>query len=172
MFQDFKDLLSNLNASKVKYLIVGGYAVGFHAQPRVTKDLDLLVKPDAANASALHKALTAFGAPVADITPADLIERGKFFRFGRPPIAVDILPEIDGVEFNAAWKPRVSMKIDESLSVYVISDADLIAGKIAAGRPQDLADVDALRRASQARNVAPPAKRSAPKKRPGKKRGQ
>lgn len=161
MFQDFKDLLSSLNENRVKYLIVGGYAVGFHAQPRVTKDLDLLVKPDATNAAALHRALVSFGAPVEGFTPAELVERSKFFRFGRPPIAVDILPEIDGVEFSAAWKRRVTMKIDGHLNAHVISNEDLIAAKLAAGRRQDLADVEAVRKAAKALSKR---SRSRPKK--------
>ena len=70
MFRDFKDLLSSLNDNEVKYLVAGGYAVGLHAQPRVTKDLDIFVKADAANAAALHKALDAFGAPVTGIAAA------------------------------------------------------------------------------------------------------
>ena len=80
MFADFKELLSIFNAHSVKYLIVGGYAVSFHAQPRVTKDIDLLIKPDAENAKAVYAALARFGAPLEGLTPEDFSERGKFFR--------------------------------------------------------------------------------------------
>src|ERR1700679_212830 len=99
MYQDFKELLSVFNAHGVKYLIVGGYAVSFHAQPRVTKDIDLLVKPDADNAKAVYAALAKFEAALEGLVPEDFSERGKFFRMGREPVAVDILPEIDGVDF-------------------------------------------------------------------------
>lgn len=152
LFRDFRDLLSSLNASKVKYLIVGGYAVGMHAQPRVTKDLDILVKRDAANARALLRALEDFGAPVSSITAADLVEEGKFFRFGRPPVAVDILSEIAGVTFAQAWKRRVTVSIEEEddLKVHVICGDDLIAAKRASARPQDLADIDAIQTARTA----------------------
>jgi hypothetical protein len=143
--------LSIFNAHGVKYLIVGGYAVSFHAQPRATKDIDLLIKPDADNAKAVYTALAKFGAPVEGLTPEDLREPGKFFRMGREPVAVDILLEIDGVDFDRAWERRVEGVIDlaSSLTAHFISSADLIAAKVAAGRPQDLADVAALRKAAE-----------------------
>ncbi len=71
MYPDFKELLSIFNAHRVKYLIVGGYAVSFHAQPRVTKDIDLLIKPDADNAKAVYAALAKFGAPLEGFTSDD-----------------------------------------------------------------------------------------------------
>lgn len=154
MFPDFKELLSIFNAHGVKYLIVGGYAVSFHAQPRATKDIDLLIKPDADNAKAVYAALAKFGAPVEGLTPEDLRQPGKFFRMGREPVAVDILTEIDGVDFDRAWDRRVEGVIDmaSGLRAYFISGADLMAAKIAAGRPQDMADVDALRKAAASRS--------------------
>jgi hypothetical protein len=90
MFDDFKKLLSVFNAHSVKYLVVGGYAVSFHAQPRATKDLDLFLKADPANAKATFAALASFGAPLANITTDDLADPRKFIRFGREPVAVDI----------------------------------------------------------------------------------
>jgi hypothetical protein len=80
MFDDFKELLSIFNAQKVKYLIVGGYAVSFHAQPRATKDIDLLIKPDAENARAVYDALGKFGAPLDGLTAEDFIARDKLGR--------------------------------------------------------------------------------------------
>jgi len=147
MYQDFKELLSILNDHKVEYLIVGGYAVSFHAQPRATKDLDVLIKPDMANATALYRALEKFGAPLEGLTPGDFIEQGSFFRMGTPPVMLDILPEISGVEFDGAWQKRVEVTIDAKaeLKAWFISADDLIAAKLAAGRAQDLADVEALR---------------------------
>ncbi|MGA3015499.1 MAG: DUF6036 family nucleotidyltransferase [Bryobacteraceae bacterium] len=143
--------MSIFNAHGVKYLIVGGYAVSFHAQPRATKDIDLLIKPDAGNAKAVYAALAKFGAPVEGLTPEDLSEPGKFFRMGREPVAVDLLLEIDGVDFDRAWERRVEGVIDTatSLTAHFISSADLIAAKVAVGRPQDLADVAALRKAAE-----------------------
>jgi hypothetical protein len=151
MFNDFKELLSIFNAQKVKYLIVGGYAVSLHAQPRATKDIDLLIKPEPENSKAVYIALVKFGAPLAGLTAADFIQRDKFFRMGRAPIVVDILPEISGVDFDRAWENRVEAVIDPTsgLSAPFISREDLIAAKLAAGRPQDIADVAALRKAAQ-----------------------
>ena len=149
MFDDFKELLSIFNAQKVKYLIVGGYAVSLHAQPRTTKDIDLLVKPDADNAKAVYAALAEFGAPLEGVRAEDFSEHDKFFRMGRAPFTVDIIPEIKGIDFERAWQNRVEAVIDaqSGLKASFISREDLIAAKLAAGRPQDIADVAALRKA-------------------------
>jgi hypothetical protein len=149
MFSDFKELLSIFNARKVKYLIVGGYAVSFHAQPRATKDLDL-IQPVADNAKAVYAALADFGAPLEGLSVEDFIECNKIFRMGRAPIMVDILPEISGVDFEGAWERRVRQVIDaeSGLTVPFISAEDLIKARLAAGRPQDMAEVAALRDAS------------------------
>ncbi len=151
MYQDYKDLLSAFHAHGVKYLIVGGYAVIFHAQPRFTKDIDLFIKADAANAQATYAALAEFGVRLQGIRPEDFAERGSFFRFGRDPHGFDILPDIPGVDFDAAWERRVESTIDPAsgLRAFFISRDDLIAAKLAAARPQDLADVDAIRKATE-----------------------
>jgi hypothetical protein len=103
MFDDFKNLLSVFNDHDVKYLIVGGYAVSFHAQPRATKDLDIFIKAAPENAEAAFAALARFGAPLLGISADDLSDPTNFIRFGREPIAIDILPGIDGVNFDGAW---------------------------------------------------------------------
>jgi hypothetical protein len=151
MYPDFKELLSVLNAHGVKYLVIGAYAVSIHAQPRATKDLDILVKADAENAAAVFAALAQFGAPLEGLTPADFAQPGPFFRMGREPIGVDILTTIPGVEFDEAWPRRIEAVVDPAsgLKASFISREDLIAAKLAAGRPQDLADVDAIRKAQQ-----------------------
>jgi hypothetical protein len=149
MFDDFKDLLSAFNAANVRYLIVGGYAVSLHAQPRATKDLDILISTDSENSRAVYMALTKFGAPVEGLSAMDFTEPDNFFRMGTPPVMVDIIPKISGVEFESAWSRRVTIAIDEALTVSFISRADLLAAKIAAGRAQDLADVVALRESAK-----------------------
>ena len=153
MYQDYKDLLSAFNAHGVRYLIVGGYAVIFHAQPRFTRDIDLLIQADPANAQAVYTALAAFGTPLKDVRAEHFAERGSFFRFGHDPYGFDILPEIPGVDFDAAWERRVEGVIDpeSGLKAYFISAPDLIASKLAAGRPQDIADAEAIRKATEAR---------------------
>jgi hypothetical protein len=158
MYQDYKDLLSAFHAHGVKYLIVGGYAVIFHAQPRATKDIDLFIKADLANAQATYAALAEFGAPLPDIRPEDFANRTNFFRFGYDPRGVDILPDIPGVDFDAAWERRVEGVIDPNsgLKAFFISKDDLIAAKLASGRTRDLADVEDIRAASQGVGPARP----------------
>jgi len=157
MYPDFKELLSRFNARKVKYLVVGGYAVSFHAQPRATKDLDIFIGADAANAAVVYAALAEFGAPLDGLTPGDFVEKGKFYRIGVPPLMIDIFSEISGVDFEAAWEKRVSVAIDEDLQVHFIDAESLIAAKLASGRPEDLADVEALRRATDSQLRKPGA---------------
>ncbi len=153
MFQDYKDLLSAFNAHGVRYLVVGAYAVIFHAQPRFTKDIDLFIQADPANAQATYAALASFGVPLGDIRPEEFADRGTFFRFGHDPHGFDILPDLPGVDFESAWERRVVGVIDPQtgLKAYFISAPDLIASKLAAGRPQDLADAEAIRKAAEAR---------------------
>ena len=157
MYQDYKDLLSAFHAHGVMYLIVGAYAVIYHAQPRFTKDIDLFIKADPANAQATYAALASFGAPLEGIRPEDFAERGSFFRFGHDPHGFDILPDIPGVDFEAAWGRRVEGVIDPKtgLKAFFISALDLIASKLAAGRPQDLADAEAVRKAAEAQLLQP-----------------
>jgi hypothetical protein len=141
--------LSAFNAHGVKYLIVGGYAVIFHAQPRFTKDIDIFIQADPANAQAVYSALASFGASLDGIRPEEFAHRGTFFRFGRDPRGFDILPDLPGIEFHAAWERRVESVVDQAIGLKAsfISAPDLIASKMAAGRPQDLADADAVRKA-------------------------
>ena len=147
MYQDYKDLLSAFHAHGVKYLIVGGYAVIFHAQPRATKDIDLFIKADAVNALATYQALAQFGVPLGKIGPEEFADNKNFFRFGYDPRGVDILSELPGVDFDAAWERRVEGVIDQQsgLKAFFISKDDLIAAKLASGRTRDLADVEDLR---------------------------
>jgi hypothetical protein len=128
--------------------VVGGYAVSLHAQPSSTQDIDILIESSAENAKAVYNALEEFGAPLEGLTPADFTEPGKFFRMGRAPLAVDILPEIDGIDFEQAWPNRVQTVVDPhtGATALFISREDLITNKLAAGRPQDVADVAALRK--------------------------
>lgn len=147
MFQDYKDLLSAFSAHGVKYLIVGGYAVALHAQPRATKDIDLFIKADLENARAVHAALLQFGAPLGTIRPEDLSDSKCVVRFGREPLAVDILGEIPGVDFDLAWEHRVEAVLDSETGqkAHFISREDLLATKLASARPQDIADAAAIR---------------------------
>lgn len=151
MHQDYKDLLFAFQSHGVKYLVVGGYAVIYHSQPRFTKDMDLLIKADPENAKATYAALAEFGAPLQGIRPEEFTDRHSFFRFGREPKGFDVLPSIPGVDFDAAWERRVETVVDAvtGLKANFISVEDLIASKLASGRLRDLADVDDIRKAAQ-----------------------
>jgi hypothetical protein len=168
MYQDYKDLLSAFRAHGVKYLVVGGFAVIYHSQPRFTKDLDIFIKADLENAKATHAALAEFGAPLQGLRPEDFTDRNSFFRFGREPKGFDILPAIPGVDFDAAWERRVETVIDRTTGLisFFISKEDLIASKIASGRTRDLADVEEIRKAAESQQPKPSPKRP-PEQTPG-----
>ena len=140
---DFSDLLRIFNDNSVRYLVIGGYALVQYAEPRFTKDLDLWVSTDKANAKAVYWALHEFGAPLADLTEEDFGEDGYFYQMGMPPVRIDILMGIPGVEFEGAWSRRKVIEFD-NLPVSFISKHDLLLAKLAAGRPQDLIDADLL----------------------------
>ncbi|HQV93084.1 MAG TPA: hypothetical protein PLA27_05885 [Anaerolineales bacterium] len=140
---DFSDLLRIFNDHNVRYLIIGGYAVVQYAEPRFTKDLDVLIGTDINNADAVYNALKEFGAPLADLTPKDFSEEGFFFQMGAPPVRVDVLMGIPGIKFDECWDRRMEVDFD-GLKAIFISKQDLILSKRAAGRPQDLIDADLL----------------------------
>jgi hypothetical protein len=148
---NFCDLLSAFRACRVKYLIIGGWAVSIHAQPRATQDMDIFVSPERENLGAVYEALIRFGAPLKNMNKSQFLEPGTFFRIGAPPCQVDIFPGIPGVEFEACWRNRSEVVVDaeNALAANVISAEDLIAAKVASGRQQDLADVQAIKRAQQ-----------------------
>jgi len=148
---DFADLLSEFAAASVRYLLVGGHAVAFHAEPRFTKDLDLWVEPTPENARRVMVALTRFGAPLQGISADDFSTPGTVFQIGVAPNRVDVLTQISGVTFAEAWPGRVSSRYGVT-PVWVIGRKALAKNKSAVGRPQDVLDVQALRR-------APPSKR-------------
>lgn len=153
---NFCDLLSAFRVCSVRYLIIGGWAVSIHAQPRATQDLDIFVSPDLENIGALHEALIRFGAPLENLNKSQFLQPGTFFRMGAPPCQVDIFPGIPGVQFETCWPKRLEVLVDAERALFanVISAEDLIAAKIASGRQQDLADAQAIRRAQQQKPMA------------------
>jgi len=142
--QDFRDLLRVFNEERVRYLIVGGYALIKHSEPRYTKDLDLWVSRDEENARRVFQALERYGAPVSAMSPADFMREGYFFTMGLAPNRIDILFDLKGLTFDGAWEHRVCDVVDE-IEVCFLSRVDLIINKEAVGRKQDLADVEKLR---------------------------
>lgn len=150
MDSNLKQLLSAFNAKRVKYVIIGGYAVFVHAQPRMTKDMDVFIESSPANALATFRALAEFGAPLGQFSVEDFADGRTVARFGVPPICFEIIQRIDGVEFAEVHANSIQLLIDGELPARYISAEDLIANKLASGRPQDLADVDAIRNRQRA----------------------
>jgi len=133
-----------LNAAGVRYLIVGGYAVMVHTEPRYTKDLDVWIQPERNNARLLLEALSAFGAPTAGVTPDDFTEPEVFFQIGVDPVRVDILTSVTGLDFEAAWGRRIAVDFS-GVAAPLLCRADILAAKIASGRPRDRRDARHLR---------------------------
>ena len=146
---DFRDLLSALADSNAEYLIVGGWAVGHHAEPRFTKDLDVFIGPSDANLVAVASALLRFGAPESVIETLRTLGPEEFLFMGVPPVRIDILRKVDGIEFADAYGRREVGDWD-GVSVNIIGYDDLVAAKKAAGRERDLRDLKALDAARRA----------------------
>ena len=145
MNQDFRDLLAEFNARQVEFLLVGAHALAAHGHVRATQDLEVWVRPSPENAKRVIEALRAFGAPLRDLTEDDLSTPGVVFQIGVEPIRIDVLTAIDGIGFDEAWADRLMLKFADQ-GVCVLSKEHLIKNKLAAGRLQDLADVEALKR--------------------------
>jgi len=143
MNRDFKDLLCAFNDQGVEYLVVGAHALAAHGHVRATKDLDVWVRPEPANARRVLAALSAFGAPLQGLVEADLAHPGLIFQMGVPPLRIDVLTAIDGVSFDEAWRVRLRARFGE-MEVPVLSREHLIQNKRTVGRLQDLADIERL----------------------------
>jgi len=135
--------LKLLNLKKVNYLLVGGYAVGYHGYPRATADMDIWIAIDPENAQKVIDAIHEFGFFDPELKIATFSELKKIVRMGNPPIRIEIISEIDGVEFNTCYTNRVVAKID-GLNVNIIDLENLKKNKKASGRLKDLADLENL----------------------------
>ncbi len=141
--KDFKEFLRLLNSKEIEYLIVGGYAVGFHGYPRATGDLDIWIAIKKKNASKMVNALKAFGFDLPEVKEELFLEKEKVIRMGYPPMRLEIITSIDGVLFEPCFKNRVIANLGD-LKVNFISKGDLLINKKASGRPQDLVDFNKL----------------------------
>lgn len=142
---NFADFLKSLNAQCVEYLVVGGYAVGYHGFVRATGDLDVFVRPSAENAERLLAAFKDFGLDVPELTAAVFMEPGRIVRIGVPPVRLEVMNAISGVSFDDCFGQRIEESI-AGLRICFIDRESLLVNKRAAGRPKDLADIDALTR--------------------------
>jgi len=128
MNSDSIELLAAFTRANIRYLIVGGHAVSFHAEPRYTKDLDSLIGTTHENAQALYHTLAKFGVPLQDVTPEDFENKELFFMIGAPPNRIDILMGIPGVDCEQTRENRVEADID-GITILYISREDLIAAQ-------------------------------------------
>ena len=149
---DIQDFLRALVAHNVRFMIVGGEAVIFYGHIRVTGDIDVYYDRADDNATSLFKALEEFWqGEIPELTgPTELKKRGVIFQFGIPPNRIDLLNEIDGVEFNTAWRRRTQVLMEsqsESVPFSYIGLEDLIQNKRASGRPKDQEDLPFLLKA-------------------------
>lgn len=145
MNPDFLDLLRALSDAEARFLIVGAYALAVHGRPRATKDLDIWVEAGDENAPRVISALRAFGAPLMGLAEEDLRRPGVGLQIGIEPGRIDILTAISGVRFEEAWPSRLATTFGD-VGCSVIGLDHFLKNKRAAGRPQDLADVDAIER--------------------------
>jgi len=137
---DFREFLRLLNSSNVEYLIVGGYAVGYHGYPRPTGDLDIWISNTPANAERVHRALEEFG---FDCPLAVLLQDNQVVRMGISPFRLEVLTTIDGVKFSECYRERVRGLID-GVEVTLISLPRLLQNKKASGRSKDISDLENL----------------------------
>ena len=141
--QDFKEFLVLLNSEKIEYLLVGGYAVSFHGYPRPTGDLDIWVAMNPDNATKLVSALNKFGFAGVGANEELFLTPGRVVRMGVPPVRIEVLNSISGVDFAACRVRRIHAVID-GVPVPLISREDLLINKRAAGRDKDLNDLKHL----------------------------
>ena len=141
--KDFKEFLELLNDHKVKYLIVGGYALAFHGAPRLTGDIDILIKPDDENAIGILNALNEFGFGSVGLKKEDFLFPDKVTQLGNPPVRIDIITSISGVSWDEAYKGRIEGMYG-NVTVNYIGLNHLIQNKRATGRKKDMADLEAL----------------------------
>ena len=139
----FSELLTLLEDNKVEYVIVGGYAMAYHGYPRFTKDIDIFYRNTSENIIKIRKALIEFGFNDNDLPESIFSESGNIIQFGVVPLRVDIINEIDGINFDDVYKNSVRGKYGE-IEVNFIGRIELIKNKMASGRDQDLLDAKKL----------------------------
>lgn len=142
---DFRELLEEFARERVECIVIGGYAFAFHAQPRATKDLDVLIEGSDDNLERAARALARYGAPANVVDATRRLAETEVVYLGQPPLRIDILRSIDGVSTPDAIRNAVAGSWD-GVPVRVIGLDDLIANKRAAGRPRDIADAEQLER--------------------------
>jgi hypothetical protein len=142
--EDFIDFVQLLNVHKVKYIVVGAHALSFHGRPRHTGDLDIWVKPEEENANKMVRVINDFGFASLGLKKEDFLQENQVTQLGYPPLRIDILNSISGVNFDDAYKEKIETEIDD-LKINFISVSDFITNKKATGRAKDLGDIESLK---------------------------
>ena len=137
---DFSEFLRLLNSNEVRYLVIGGYAVGYHGHARATGDLDVWIEINEENAANTARAVREFGMPEDQARKEIFLQEGKVIRMGLPPVRIELLTSISGVSFDECYAQRETPEID-GIRVNIISLAMLKANKRASGRLKDLEDL-------------------------------
>jgi hypothetical protein len=140
---DFDEFIGCLTAHGVEFLVVGAYALAFHGAPRFTGDLDIFVRPMIDNARRLRAAVEAFGFPAGNLTAETIVDHRRMIEMGVPPVQIHVMSAISGVDWPEAWSDRVEGPLGSHV-VQFLGRAAFLRNKRAAGRPKDLADIDAL----------------------------
>lgn len=138
--KDFEDFVKLLKKFEVEYMIVGGYAMAFHGKPRFTGDLDIWINISESNAEKLLQVVKDFGMDSLGFRKEDFLQPGYISQIGYPPLRIDILNSIDGIEFNEAIENRQKI-VEGDIEIFYIGLNDLVKNKIASGRKQDIQDV-------------------------------
>jgi len=141
--KDFKEFLRLLEDEGVRYLLIGGYAVGCHGYPRPTGDMDIWIDPSPDNATRCAMAVRAFGMADPEVTPRIFSEERRIIRMGMPPLRIEIHTAISGVDFAACYERRVRTEVD-GVPLNLISRNDLKANKRASARHRDFDDLENL----------------------------
>ena len=140
---DFKEFLRLLHSHQVEYLLIGGYAVGYYGFVRATGDMDIWVNINTANATNVVAALKEFGFAVPELSPELFLQKARIIRMGIPPLRLEILTTISGVDFAECFDNKLIVQIEE-LEVNLINLQDLKVNKRASGRLKDLLDLENL----------------------------
>jgi hypothetical protein len=143
--KDFEEFIELLNKHKVEYLIVGAYALALYSKPRNTGDIDIFINSSEKNASLMLKVLNDFGMPNIGVTEDDFMFKGRIIQLGVSPIRIDIMNQIDGVNFEEAFKRLQKVKFGNTVANF-ISKYDLIQNKIHSNRKKDQADLEELQK--------------------------
>jgi predicted nucleotidyltransferase len=141
--QDFKEFIQSLNDNHVRYLVIGGYAIALHGYPRYTKDIDIWIDMSPDNAANMVRALKQFGFGSLGLKAADFLVPDQIIQLGYPPNRIDLMTTPPGVDFETCYASRVRVVIDD-VTVNFIDLENLKKSKKAAGRLQDLADLENL----------------------------